>query len=229
MMVLKGPQKILGSRKMGFGHFGGRPQPGRLKGKLSSNKGARSSMAPPKSSAKPASSSPDSSSVVCAFKTGLGWMAISMKPTGVERLRFGYPSRLSALHAIGAERESGSPTRAMQRWIDNLTRYAEGKTVSLSAIPVAEPPRTSAFASRVRRACRQIPYGETLTYGQLAQAAGSSGAARAVGTVMRKNETPLLVPCHRVLASDGIGGFSAVQGVATKERLLRLESGSLTP
>ncbi len=59
----------------------------------------------------------------------------------------------------------------------------------------------------------------------MAAAAGSPGAARAVGQVMRSNRTPLLVPCHRVVAAGGkIGGFSAPQGLVMKRRLLELES-----
>ena len=66
----------------------------------------------------------------------------------------------------------------------------------------------------------------TRSYGEVAAAAGSPGAARAVGQVMAANRTPLIVPCHRVLAAGGkIGGFSAPQGLALKRRLLALESG----
>ena len=72
-------------------------------------------------------------------------------------------------------------------------------------------------------ACRAIPRGETLTYGQLAAKAGYPGAARAVGQVMARNCLPLLIPCHRVVGSNGLHGFSAPGGLATKQRLLEIE------
>ncbi|MCJ7825796.1 MAG: MGMT family protein, partial [Anaerolineales bacterium] len=66
--------------------------------------------------------------------------------------------------------------------------------------------------------------GEYLTYGELARRIGRPGAARAVGQALGSNPIPVLIPCHRVLASDGsLGGYSGRGGVRTKEALLRLE------
>lgn len=80
------------------------------------------------------------------------------------------------------------------------------------------------FRRKVLSACAKIPYGATITYGELADRVGSPGAARAVGGVMANNPVPLIVPCHRVLAASGkMGGFSAQGGVAVKARMLRLE------
>ncbi len=71
---------------------------------------------------------------------------------------------------------------------------------------------------------RQIPPGETLTYGEVAARIGEPGAARAVGTALGQNPFPIVVPCHRVLAANGrTGGFSARGGVATKMRMLSIE------
>ncbi len=67
----------------------------------------------------------------------------------------------------------------------------------------------------------EVRYGETVTYGVLAALAGRPGAARAVGNAMNRNPTPLFVPCHRVLAANGIGGFGP--GEALKRRLLATE------
>lgn len=83
----------------------------------------------------------------------------------------------------------------------------------------------STFQREVTQACRTIPFGETLTYGQLADLAGYPGAARAVGSVMANNLIPLVIPCHRVVAAGGkLGGFSAPGGSNTKKRLLQLEA-----
>ncbi len=81
------------------------------------------------------------------------------------------------------------------------------------------------FQRFVLQACRQIPAGESITYGQLAAIAGSPRAARAVGQVMAANAIPLVVPCHRVVGSDGaMVGFSASDGIAAKQRLLDHEA-----
>ena len=70
----------------------------------------------------------------------------------------------------------------------------------------------------------EVPYGETATYGEVAELAGRPGAARAVGTAMARNPVPLLVPCHRVVAANGIGGYGGgAAGVALKRALLERE------
>lgn len=83
----------------------------------------------------------------------------------------------------------------------------------------------SDFHQRVLRACYQIPAGQTLSYGALASRVGSPGAARAVGGAMARNRWPILIPCHRVLASSGhLTGYSGTGGVETKRWLLALEA-----
>lgn len=83
----------------------------------------------------------------------------------------------------------------------------------------------SPFHRKVLEACRKIPYGKTATYAELAAAAGSARAARAVGSAMARNPLPLVIPCHRVVRSGGaLGGFSSPGGSGEKERLLELEA-----
>ena len=77
------------------------------------------------------------------------------------------------------------------------------------------------FAQEVLVRTRRIPYGRCLTYRALATAIGRPGAARAVGQALGRNPVPLFIPCHRVLAADGPGGFSS--GLARKRGLLRHE------
>ena len=86
--------------------------------------------------------------------------------------------------------------------------------------------KTTNFAERVRDAVRQIPKGETRTYGQVAAAIGHIGAARAVGTIMRDNYDPT-VPCHRVVRSDGKIGEYNRGGPEKKLALLRAEGVSI--
>ncbi len=80
------------------------------------------------------------------------------------------------------------------------------------------------FSRRVYAATRAIAPGEVATYGEVARAIGTPGAARAVGAALGQNPFPIIVPCHRVLAADGsLHGFSAPGGIATKRRMLALE------
>jgi methylated-DNA-[protein]-cysteine S-methyltransferase len=86
------------------------------------------------------------------------------------------------------------------------------------------------FHQRVLRACRKVPFGETISYGGLAGKVGHPGAARAVGQAMACNPVPLVIPCHRVVAANGrLGGFSSPSGARAKLRLLRLENPLYEP
>lgn len=108
-------------------------------------------------------------------------------------------------------------TRA--RWKQVLEAWFRGERVGVAL----DLRGCSAFARRVLEVVRRIPRGETRTYAQVAERAGYPGAARAVGRVMAQNPIPLLVPCHRVVYSDGrLGGYSG-GGPKTKRRLLALE------
>ena len=83
----------------------------------------------------------------------------------------------------------------------------------------------TAFDRRVRAAMRAIPYGETRTYGELAHATDSG--PRAIGGACGRNPIPIVVPCHRVLARSGLGGYSGGTGLPTKQWLLALEGAML--
>lgn len=78
------------------------------------------------------------------------------------------------------------------------------------------------FEKSVWRAAREVPYGETRTYKWLSERVGKPGAYRAVGQALSKNPVPIVIPCHRIIESDGnIGGYS--EGVEIKRRLLEME------
>ena len=108
----------------------------------------------------------------------------------------------------------------LQELAADLHDYFAGEVVCFSS-PVDDsdyPP----FFKRVLAAAAEIPYGESRSYGWLAEQAQSPQAVRAAGQAMAKNRTPVVVPCHRVLRSDGmLGGFSG--GLHWKKRLLSLE------
>ena len=95
---------------------------------------------------------------------------------------------------------------------------------SLAAMPLQFPP-ASDFRRGVWEAIRRIPFGQTLTYRQLAEQMGSPRAARAVGGACAANRLLLAVPCHRVVASGGLGGFAL--GLEWKRKLLALEAAAM--
>ncbi len=101
-----------------------------------------------------------------------------------------------------------------------MKRYLAGEKISFHQFTVDYSGYTD-FQKAVLRATRRIPYGETKTYGEIAAAAGKPGAARAVGQVMASNRTCIVIPCHRVVAVDGLGGFTG--SLELKKALLRLE------
>ncbi len=84
----------------------------------------------------------------------------------------------------------------------------------------------TSFQKKVWKQLQQIPYGTTISYKQLAEQIGHSKAVRAVGSANGKNKHCIIIPCHRVIASNGnMGGYSAGKGIETKRHLLDLEKG----
>lgn len=107
---------------------------------------------------------------------------------------------------------------------ERLKSYFSGRRVNLS--DELDLSGATNFQCEVYKICRLIPYGETRSYGWLAEQMQMPRAARAVGQALGKNPLPVIVPCHRVVASNGgLGGFTG--GLETKRRLLDMESGSL--
>jgi methylated-DNA-[protein]-cysteine S-methyltransferase len=113
-------------------------------------------------------------------------------------------------------------TPLLLRAVDVLNRYFDGEA---PAFELPFRPKGTAFQQRIWQAMREIPYGQTRTYGALAERAG--GVARAVGMACGANPIPILIPCHRVVAQSGLGGYSGDGGVETKVALLRLEGALL--
>lgn len=106
---------------------------------------------------------------------------------------------------------------------EQITAYFEGDCVDFGDIPVVLD-GLGVFAKRVLTACRGVEFGQTVSYGRLAEMAGKPGAARAVGGALAKNPLPLIIPCHRIIRSNGkVGGFSAFGGKNLKEKLLKHE------
>ena len=159
-----------------------------------------------------------------AFATDLGVMAVAFEGNRLAKLTFDHKSERSAITSLGAKLSTQAPSRRQTAIIEKLVAYSAGEEVSFGEIDLVRPWSTP-FSLRVIDACRAIPYGETLSYGEVAQIAGSPGAARAVGNIMASNPIPLVIPCHRVIGSHGcLGGYSARGGLAIKQRLLDMEN-----
>ena len=107
---------------------------------------------------------------------------------------------------------------------EQIAAYFEGARVNFSRdIPLVLD-RFSTFGISVLTICRDIEFGQTITYGQLAEESGRPNASRAVGSTLARNPLPLIIPCHRVIRSDGkLGGFSAPGGITLKRKMIELE------
>jgi methylated-DNA-[protein]-cysteine S-methyltransferase len=166
---------------------------------------------------------------VYSIETPLGWMALAADGERVCGLVFGHDDASAAIRSV---ERIVSPLKTAQ--IDTapapirdvvvkLKRFASGESSDFSDV-LLDTTHLTPFGELVTQRCREIDWGTTSSYADLARNCGHSGAARAVGNVMRNNRFPLIVPCHRVLASGGgLGGYSAPQGLAMKRRLLAME------
>jgi len=107
---------------------------------------------------------------------------------------------------------------------EQITAYFEGAHVNFSRDVPLVLDGFSSFCSSVLTACRDIKFGQTISYSALAKRLGRPNASRAVGSALARNPLPLIIPCHRVIRSDGkIGGFSAPGGISLKKKMLELE------
>ena len=161
-----------------------------------------------------------------AFTTPLGHSVVLGHRGVVWNLAFGFPTETAARLKLDPSLLRQSEVRNAG-WGRKLARrinaFLSGHKDSFDDIVVELGPVTE-FQRSVYENCRRIPYGATASYADLAEWAGRPNAARAVGTCMAKNRIPLIVPCHRVVRSDGvIGNFSAPGGRETKRFLLELE------
>jgi methylated-DNA-[protein]-cysteine S-methyltransferase len=156
------------------------------------------------------------------FDTAIGTCGLDWDAEGITRVCL--PRERDMLHArdTGAAQAPGFVTAAVRA----IGRLLDGEAEDLLAVPLSHPGR-DAFARRVYAITRATGPGAVTTYGAIARELGETrpaGMARAVGAALGANPTPIIVPCHRVLASDGsLHGFSAPGGLATKRRMLEIE------
>jgi methylated-DNA-[protein]-cysteine S-methyltransferase len=123
-------------------------------------------------------------------------------------------------HELPSDRASRAEARE-HALADRFRRYFAGERVAFDDVEVDLSWGTD-FQLALAEALRDVPYGETVTYGELAALAGRPNAQRAAGTFCAGNRFPLVVPCHRVVAAGGLGGYGSLGG-EYKRRLLELE------
>ena len=160
------------------------------------------------------------------FETAIGACGIVWTGRGVcgmqlpEKDAAATRGRVQRRHPTAIE---ASPPPAIRRAIDGIVALLAGEKRDLGDIAIDDA-RQSDFNRRVYAIARTIPPGKTMTYGEIAERLGDKTLARAVGQAMGENPTPIVMPCHRVLAAGGkTGGFSAPGGVVTKLQLLTIE------
>lgn len=151
-----------------------------------------------------------------------GWIGLVSGGKGLRRATL-KPTPTEAREDLGSDADAAEhDAEAFREVVSRLVRYSEGELSALDDIELdmdGAPP----FFRAAWSACRRIPPGETRSYRWLAAAAGNPLALRAAGQAMARNRFSLIVPCHRVIASDGtLGGYGG-GGLGVKARLLRME------
>lgn len=154
-----------------------------------------------------------------ALDTPVGRIVVSAGSSGVTRVAW----------RSGPTPDSPTPDNLLAEAVDQLSGYFAGtRQVFDIAVELGD---VEPAARQVLLTLAQIPYGHAVTYGELAELSGTGLPARAIGSLMGANPVPILIGCHRVLAGDGLGGYSGGppgQGLETKRWLLEHE-GILPP
>lgn len=155
------------------------------------------------------------------FKTSLGMFHTAATEKGLALICFGKGSRdeFSSIVAKDYSQcdtiQGGTENKKLEKQIGS---YLTGR---LKKFSLKLDVNGTAFQKKALAKVAAIPYGKTKTYGEIARSIGRSGAARAVGSANARNRLPIVIPCHRVMAVNGLGGYAG--GLTMKKSLLQLE------
>lgn len=160
------------------------------------------------------------------FESPLGWVGLAGTEGGLRRLCL-KPTPSEVIEDLGEDfSQATADPEAFAGEQECLSRFFDGDTRALDRI-VLDLTNCPPFFAAAWQACRRIPPGETRSYAWLAAAAGRPRAARAAGQAMARNPWALIIPCHRVIGSDGdLHGYGA-GGLKVKARLLEMERARL--
>ncbi len=152
----------------------------------------------------------------------MGWIVLLGGKDGLKRASL-KPTPEEAIEDLGMDLDGAEDDPdAFSQVIECLHRYSEGDMTALDEISL-DFSTVTPFFTAAWNACRNIPPGETRSYAWLAAEAGSPLAMRAAGQAMARNRFSLIIPCHRVISSDGgLGGYGG-GGLGVKARLLQME------
>lgn len=144
------------------------------------------------------------------YESPVGALTILAGENGIQAIKFGKDEKIKS---------TGKASEMTRRAVKELEEYFQGKRKEFTVLCV---PEGTDFQKRVWEALTRIPYGVTRTYKEIAVEIGNSRASRAVGMANHKNPVPIIIPCHRVIGSDGrLTGYAG--GLGVKEFLLNLE------
>jgi O-6-methylguanine DNA methyltransferase len=158
----------------------------------------------------------------------LGPLYLGQHTEGLCLLSLGEAAREKFFSAIEKAYPQAQPTASksvFQKTMDQLAEYFAGTRSNFDMEIFLSG---TEFQKQVWNSLRKIPYGQTISYGDLAKSLNKPGAMRAVGAANGQNPVPIIIPCHRVIAADGsLGGYTG--GLDIKAKLLDLEQQKFTP
>ena len=158
---------------------------------------------------------------VAELETQVGRIALACTSSGLAAVGWGDGSDLVGRLGLPMIRDAGRTEAALAA----LRDYFAGRAEPMR-IPLDWRLTTGTQRHVLRTLYETVPYGRSVTYGELADRSGARVPARAIGGIMGSNPLPIVVPCHRVLAHDGLGGYSGggqLDGLAVKRWLLTME------
>jgi len=152
----------------------------------------------------------------------MGWVGVLSSASGLMGISLPQPSAQEALQLLGKDINNATEApHLFEDLMERLRSYFDGNKVTFT--DKLDLPQSTPFQRKVWETTRLIPYGETRSYAWIAEQIGKPQAVRAVGQALSRNPLPIIIPCHRVIASDGkLGGFTGVLEV--KRYLLWLEA-----
>ena len=161
------------------------------------------------------------------FLTAWGWAGFVVDRGGLLIFVLPEERKEDVLFRIKKELKYNNLFEDNREWgnlIQKVKEYYTGKKVDFTDCRLNLDNYTN-FQKKILQTVRNIPYGEIRSYKEVAETAGYPRASRAVGNTMRNNPLPLIIPCHRVIKSDGgLGGFSGKEGIALKKKMIDWES-----
>jgi methylated-DNA-[protein]-cysteine S-methyltransferase len=163
------------------------------------------------------------------FKTEWGYFGLAATKDGLVRTLLPQPNpekvKSNLLKNFPAARYKRRLFNAFQQ---QIIAYFRGASLNFSTDVPLVLDRFGPFTKRVLLACRKIPFGQKISYLELAKKIRCPAGSRAVAGALARNPLPLIIPCHRVICSNGkIGGFSTPGGVTLKKRILQLEQKAI--